>query len=434
MITVVNHFLYRAWSSIVDFGVHPGMTFVEVRRTRLINLLTLPCIPMMAFFCVLNAIQGRAILSTLNFITTATCIVVLFLHRYRKYLSARLVLLSVGIVIYTFTGMYFQNGSEYFLLNILLVTILVYDRPWVLATFLTLSLTGMLMILLFPQESSLMEPVPRQRVGVNIATALGYSVVALVFFKKMQYDYQQEVERQRQELAAMNKDQEKLFSIVAHDVRSPLATLEVLLDMFRKGEYPEDQMLEATDVLHNRVAQLGTTLDNILRWSTRSMKGIRTQPEDFPLGALIEETSGFFQLVIQQKQLQLRTDIPLDMILYADRDQVAVVLRNLLSNALKFSFPGGVVTVAAQRREGNVDVSIVDNGAGMSVEQRERLFSGGQQPGYGTEGERGAGIGLLLSQEFAVLNNGTISVESHPGEGACFTLTLPEGNPDEVLE
>jgi two-component system, sensor histidine kinase and response regulator len=428
----IKQLLYQSaihyWDLIVNIGVHPAMPYIESRRTMLLNLIALPCIPFMFFYCILNAFQGRYLLSVLNATTTLSVIMVLLLHKYRMYLSARVVLIFFSAVLYGFTGMYFHNGAEYFLLNIMVVTILVYDNKWIVGCVSILIMTAFLLVIFMPQSWYLAPPVPRERVWTNVVISLLALIVILCFFKYIQSGYQGEIEKQRQALLAMNKDKEKLFSIVAHDIRSPLSTLESLLDMFQKGEYPREDMEEAAAVLHKKVAQLGGTLDNVLRWSSRSMKGIQTRPRHFLLAPVMNEVLLFFELIIQQKQMTIDVQVPVSTTLYADRDQVSVILRNLFSNALKFSYAGGKITVSAAQTEQQVIISITDYGIGMDQQQQKTLFVSQQHPAYGTSGERGTGIGLMLCREFAEQNNGSIEVESAPESGTTFIVQLRKGD------
>ncbi|MBC9934995.1 sensor histidine kinase [Chitinophaga qingshengii] len=422
-------FIQRAWNYIVNIGVDPLMPFIESRRTKLLNLLAIPCIPFMLFFAVLNTCQGRYLLAFFNVLTSAINVFVLWLHWKQRYLSARLVAIVCSIVIYTVVGLFFHNGAEYFLLNILICCILVYDNRWITVSLSLLTIAAFLAIIFFPQHWALADPVPAQRVWANVATSLVFIIVALNFFKHIQSDYQREIEKQREVLATMNKDKEKLFSIVAHDIRSPLATLEVLLDMFGKGQYPEEEMGEAAAVLHKKISQLGGSLDNVLRWSSRSMKGIQAQPVNFLLEPLATEVLYFFDMIIQQKNIKVENSIPPDLLLYADKDQVSVILRNFLSNALKFSYTGGRIELRAQPAGQQVAISITDHGTGMLPTQVVNLFSYKQSPGYGTSGERGTGLGLILCKEFAQQNGGEITVESHIDKGTRFTVFLPQGLP-----
>ncbi|MGJ7032345.1 sensor histidine kinase [Niabella hirudinis] len=420
------------WNSIVNVGVLPAMPYVESRRTKLLNLLALPCIPFMFFFSVLNFIQGRQVLAGLNLLNTLSAVLVLIMHRRRMYLGARMVLIGVNLLAYTFAGLYFHNGSQYFLMNILIMVILVNDNRRAVIGISLLIIAAQLLILFCPQPPIFGAPVPYARVWGNVVTALLFVVLALLFFKSIQSDYEREIEAQQQALTIMNRDKERLFSVVAHDIRSPVATLDALLEQFRHGLLEKDEMEAATAVLHDRVSQLSSTLDNLLRWSARGMQGIRIVPTHFLLAPLTEDLALFFEPVVQQKKIQIDIDVSPDITLYADRDQVSVVFRNLFSNAVKFSFPGGRIELAAAMQGNHVVVTIRDYGIGMDAEQRKKMFDGPQSPAYGTIGERGSGVGLLLCSEFLRQNKGHISVESSPGNGTCFTVRLPKGNRPEA--
>jgi signal transduction histidine kinase len=428
MLQGAKQLLYHFWDSIVNVGVHPAMPFIESRRTKLLNLLILPGIPLMIIFSIVNAVQGIYLLSVLNLLTTCMALTVLVLHKYRLYLSARTVLIFFSVIVYTFTGLYFHNGAEYFLLNIMVISILIYDNKWLVGCLSALIIMAFLLIVFMPQSWYLAPPVPTRRIWGNVAVALIFPAVALSYFKHIQSDYQREIEKQRQALLDMNKDKEKLFSIVAHDIRSPLAILESLLQMFQQGRYPHHEMEEAAAELYKKVAQLRGSLDNVLRWSARSMKGIQTRPQHFLLAPVMSEVIQFFDLIIQQKNITVDLLIPASTALYADRDQVSVILRNLFSNALKFSYPGGRVEIIAGNISERTAIRITDYGMGMSPQQVKTLFTAQQLPGYGTDGERGTGLGLILCQEFVEMNRGYIGVESHPGQGTTFTVTLDKGN------
>ncbi len=435
MLNKLKKFIYDKMkdyaNAIVNYGVSPGMPFIEVRRTKLLNLLALPCIPFMFFFAVLNIAQGRYLLSLMNLITTFGSVMLLFLHRRRRYLWARLVLIVSSSCAFAFTGFFYHNGAEYFLFNMMIIVALVYDNKWVILISSLILISAFLGIVYFPQSIPGISPVPEERVWLNAGTALIFPMVGLTFFKYIQEDYQKEIEAQQQSLQNMNKDKEKLFSIVAHDVRSPLATLEVLLDMFLKGEYPEKDMKEAAEVLHEKVSQLGGSLDNILRWSSRSMKGIQSLPESFPLLPLLTEVLYFFRLNILQKNITVEMKVPESQTLYADRDQVSVILRNFLSNALKFSYAGGRVIIETRTEEDKLGITIQDEGTGMTPKQVADLFSYNQHPEYGTNGERGTGLGLVLCREFAQQNSGSIMVDSLPGKGTSLTILLPAYGPHD---
>lgn len=420
--TVTNYF-----SQILNIGVHPGMPFIEARRTKLLNLLAIPWAPMMLVFALVNMLQGRYPLSVINILNAAGSLTVLFLHKRQLYLSARLLLIVYSSILYTLSGFFYHNGTEYFLLNILIITILVYDNKWIVISLSTLIIAFIVLILFPPFQWEPETPVPDRRIYSNVICALIFIIIALTYFKQVHADYQQEKENQRQALAAMNRDKEKLFSIIAHDIRGPLATLELLLDMFQKGEYGETDMREAAIELHKKVGQLGGTLDNLLRWSAGQMKGIRAQPENFHLAPLTAEVLQFFESGIEEKRVTIDIKLADSIAVYADKDQVAVILRNLLSNAIKFSHPGGKIYFSVNSAGGMIHIQVSDEGIGIPPEKLNQLFSFQARPGVGTGGERGSGLGLMLCHEFAVQNGGNMQVKSHNGSGSTFVVQLPEG-------
>ncbi len=420
--TITNNF-----SRIINIGIHPGMPFIEARRTKLLNLLALPWIPMMLMFAVVNMLQGRYPLSVINVLNAAGSLTVLFLHKRQLYLSARLLLIVYSIILYTLSGFFYHNGTEFFLMNILIITILVYDNKWIVISLSMLIIACMIVVLFPPYHWEPNVPVPERRLWGNVVCALTFIILALTYYKQVHADYQQEKENQRQALAAMNRDKEKLFSIIAHDIRGPLATLELLLDMFQKGEYGETDMREAAIELHKKVGQLGGTLDNLLRWSAGQMKGIRAQPENFNLAPLTAEVLQFFESGIEEKRIEIEIRLAESIAVYADKDQVAVILRNLLSNAIKFSHPGGKIYFSVNSAGGMIHIQVTDEGVGIPPEKMNQLFSFQARPGYGTSGERGSGLGLMLCHEFTIQNGGHLQVKSNNGSGSTFVVQLPEG-------
>ncbi|PUZ25832.1 sensor histidine kinase [Chitinophaga parva] len=423
-----------AWNNTINLGIDPSMPYIEARRTKLLNLAAVPGIFLMFVYLVLNLFNRYYGLAMLNLLNIVSMTILLVLHSRRMHLSARLIVISFSIVVYTISGLYFHNGAEYYLLLILIVVMLIYDRGWLLLCLVGLAGGCFVAVLLFPQPPLLGPPVSQYQVWSNIAVAIICMMSYLGFFKRIQADNLKSIEYQRQALLAMNKDKEKLFSILAHDIRSPLATLEGLLTMFHEGLVDDRYMTEATGILSEKITQFNRTLDNLLRWSTRNLQGIQTTPQDFGVLSLVQEVLDFFDLAIHQKKVVVKKRILQGHTIRADRDQVAVIFRNVFSNALKFSKEGGEIIIATELDGDRVSIRITDQGAGMSNRQLKSLFTSAQQPEYGTAGERGFGLGLLLSHEFAMMNNGAISVESNPGMGTTFTLVFPKGEPVQEEE
>ena len=422
--------MLRYLNHAINTGVHPGLPIIESRRIRMLNILTLICIPVVVLFLAINIIQNRSLLVALNLANFVSLLLFFLMHRYRLYHSAKLIRISFSIIIYTVSGLFYHNGAEYSLIGTLVIAVLVFDKKWLIGILSILIVTAILVVLNFnigiPGEAQ----ISASRIYIVVIFSLLLIIVSVGFFKHIQSDYQREIEAKQQNLIIMNKDKEQLFSIVSHDIRGPLLSLEKTLDMYRSGLLEREDMSAATESLHKTVSHLNNTVDVLLRWSSSGMSGIRTTPDHFPLINLVNEVVLFFEFMLQQKEISVRINVPESIILFADSDQVAVVLRNLLGNALKFSYTGGGGEIIAEEAEKGGGIYLKNEGKGMDEDARSKLFSMRQNPAYGTNGERGSGLGLLLSKEFITNNNGNIYVESSPGKGTCFTLLFQNGERD----
>ncbi|MCU0353356.1 MAG: ATP-binding protein [Cytophagales bacterium] len=235
-----------------------------------------------------------------------------------------------------------------------------------------------------------------------------------------------EIERQRGQLIELNATKDKLFSIVSHDIRSPLGSMEALLQLLEDGTLSADELTAVVPDLRRKVRTTSELLSNILQWSRSQMGGITTQTEILSLQAVVNEIITAFQTPAEEKGIALECQVPTSLQVVADRNMTSLVLRNLVSNAIKFTPEGGRVTVRAENRTDGVLLAVADTGKGMTSEQQSRLFDVRTHfSTNGTANEAGTGLGLLLCKEFVEKNNGSIWVESQPGQGSRFFVRLP---------
>lgn len=420
--------IYSAWNSLLNIGVQKDMPFIEVRRTKLLNLLALPGIPFIVYFTVVNFIGERYLLSGINFLSLLGNLAVLFLHINNRHISARFFVIIYSTVVYTISGIYFHNGAEYFLLNILVITLLVYDNKWIRWGFSVAIIVCFVAIRFMPQNLSFAEEVPRMRAVFNVGLSLSFIIIALTYFKRIHADYLFVIEQQRKSLALMNSDKEKLLSIVAHDIRSPLTSLESALYLLRDGDYTQSEMKEVAHLVRKKVAHLSDTVDNLLRWSASQMKGIKAQPVQFDLAPLILSVLELLDPIIREKGIKVETNLQARAAIYADPNQAMIIVRNLINNALKFSHPGGKISISTSSSETSVRVEISDEGIGMTSGQLDNLFTYRSEPHCDTSGQLGTGVGLLISKQFTEQNAGKLTAISKPSHGSTFILELPAGS------
>lgn len=235
-------------------------------------------------------------------------------------------------------------------------------------------------------------------------------------------------ERQAADLAQLNADKDRFFSIIAHDLRSPLAGMLGLsaamaanLPEFTPAE-AEEAMMEMAKATRN----LYQLLENLLEWSQLQTGRMECLPEPVEVNQLLAELAELFNPSAQQKGIKVQVKSQ-PCTAWADRRMLHAVFRNLLSNALKFTSSGGTVTLACSVKDGRVQVEVRDTGTGLSAPLLESLFVRGAKPTSqeGTAGERGTGLGLVLCRELLERVGGAISARSEPGKGTVFAVVLP---------
>jgi signal transduction histidine kinase len=170
-------------------------------------------------------------------------------------------------------------------------------------------------------------------------------------------------------------------------------------------------------------------LVNLLEWSNTQMGKMEFNPEYIDMVALIEEASALSSDGARQKSITMIMDLPQSIIVFADKVMISIVLRNLISNALKFTYPDGKITVSAIQKENEVMVSVADNGVGITKNAMEKIFHFAESNSTeGTQKEQGTGLGLLLCKEFVSKHDGKIEVESELEKGSTFYFTIPQIN------
>ncbi|MCX6281122.1 MAG: ATP-binding protein [Bacteroidetes bacterium] len=237
------------------------------------------------------------------------------------------------------------------------------------------------------------------------------------------------LEKQKQELIDLNATKDKFFSIIAHDLRSPISTLISLSEVLRTDmDLLEPlQQKEILESLHDLSRNYLKLLDNLLQWSRVQSGRMVPEPTGFDLAETIRDVLGFYQPYALDKQIRLVERNISSVNVFADKNMIRVVLRNLISNAIKFTQPGGEIHVILLIKDNLVEVIIQDNGLGMPPGVLDGLFKLDKtQSSKGTAGERGTGLGLHLCKEFVELNKGAIRVESQKGFGSIFTFTIPK--------
>ena len=222
------------------------------------------------------------------------------------------------------------------------------------------------------------------------------------------------------------EDQRKFYSIIAHDLSGPVGMINAMLNMANQDiELEENHKKQIYTEVENLSASTHHLLQNLLYWSRNQLEDLRPYLKKFDLNKVILENIEFLQQIAKSKHITIVYNPHTDLFCHADARMIDTVLRNLISNAIKFSYSGGTIEISVEKSEVLI-VRIKDNGMGMSEEVRKNLFVPRENgTTSGTKGEKGTGLGLMLCKEFVETNNGSITVLSKEGVGTEFVVKIP---------
>ncbi len=230
------------------------------------------------------------------------------------------------------------------------------------------------------------------------------------------------------DLREANASKDRLYSIIAHDMRNPISGLQTMSDLLvrRYDELGDGERRRFCRILHEGAGQAAALMESLLQWARSQTGRLVATPMDLTLQEAVLESVGVVQHAADQKAIAISVSVPRHLMVHADPAMTETVVRNLLSNAVKFTPRGGTIGVTAGECGSEVHVAVSDSGVGIPAEHLEGLFRlGAVTSTKGTEAEQGSALGLLLSRELVEKNGGRIWAESEPGRGSTFHFTLP---------
>lgn len=231
---------------------------------------------------------------------------------------------------------------------------------------------------------------------------------------------------QSEQLLAMNKLKDRLFSIIAHDLRGPLINLNEIISMLDEGMLTDEEFRSFVPQLSRNIGYTTGLLENLLFWSKSQLQGELVRPVHFNVKEVTDNILQLFENIVSEKEISIENNIDLDRIVYADKDMIQLVIRNLVSNALKFSKRGGSIILSSRTEGNNSIICFKDMGVGISESDQKKIFELETFSTRGTDNEQGTGLGLLLCRDFIEKNGGKIWVESELGKGSKFCVQIPD--------
>ncbi|MFA6401975.1 MAG: ATP-binding protein [Salinivirgaceae bacterium] len=263
--------------------------------------------------------------------------------------------------------------------------------------------------------------------GVYHFLVLILGIIALLLYYKKTYYYFSIINNKNSELLHLNADKDRFLSILAHDLKSPFLTIIGFLDLLTQNirKYDIEKIEFQLAILNATANNTFNLLEELLTWIRSQMGKLPFAPHEFNFKSVCNDVIEMMKQNAHEKNIVITQLAADDTKGYADIEMFKTIMRNLISNAIKFTNPGGIITINAVQKHSNITFSVSDNGVGMNQKEVNKLFDVSQTYStHGTANELGTGLGLLLCKEFVEKHGGKIWVKSEPGKGSTFMFTL----------
>lgn len=236
------------------------------------------------------------------------------------------------------------------------------------------------------------------------------------------------IKKQNERLQETIASRDKLYSVIAHDLRAPIGTIKMINAIIEseKNKIKNAGIREKFEMINETTEEAFNLLENLLRWTRNQTGKTHIVFTEFEITSAIQQVLSLFTTIADSKKISLKPYIHHSLWVQADEDMIKTVLRNLISNAIKFTYPGGKVEIHLTTEKDFVLVSVKDNGIGLSPEDQKKIIAGKKShTTYGTKNEKGCGLGLQLCRDFIRMNCGKFYLVSAPGKGSTFSFTIP---------
>lgn len=421
----------RGWHLVISAGVHDGLSYREQREVNTVNTVNVFVLFTTFSLFILNIISGKYIPAAINIsMIFIACLPLAYLNTQRRYKLAAGIFftqLTIGIasvaIISTLNHRKVSSETIFFASGLLGLFLFGGIKKYVA---FGVSVILFFLIKLFKLRYWQGDNNEDFAFGlINAFTTFFVVFIIAILYRKFFDKYEEAISRKSKDLELLNAEKNKLFSIIAHDLRAPLGNLNQTLSLVASGTLTNEEMSIIMKKLSENAVYTGEMLDNLLNWSNTQMKGKKVMVEKFKIKNIVISIINQYQLLAEAKNIVIENNIADTIEVEADKNMIQLVVRNLLSNAIKFSHRNSYIQLNAVKENNRVVVSITDAGVGMSPEDMKEIFNNITFTRLGTTGEKGTGLGLPMCKEFITLNNGTIWIDSQQDNGTTISFSLP---------
>lgn len=426
----------------MQIGVEEELSFSERSRIKITNRLVVINAIIVSIYMVVNYVFGQSpsVITNpwwtvlLNVGGIAMVLPVFVLNHMRRYQLARLLVISFLLVALTANGISWStpyHAEFYFFALAAFVFIVFKNQKLAVFMYVVQALAFGWIVFTIAQ----LHPewnLSSLTLLLRVAFAYIFLFSILYFMRKEAESYQEEAEiknsqlsLEKEEMEKLNFTKDKIFTIISHDLRSPIASLQSLLTLLNDDTIGKEDFKKATVGLEKQVFQLRNSLDELLTWSKAQLHGINPVPETINLRQAVVQVVSVLKTAARGKRIIITTQLDSELEVQCDPNMLHSILTNLVSNAIKFTPVGGAISISAEAREKEVLIQVEDTGVGISAENIKKILN----PSIlfttrGTNNEKGTGLGLAMCKEFVEKNSGKFEIRSEDGKGSRFIISL----------
>jgi len=284
---------------------------------------------------------------------------------------------------------------------------------------------------LLQEKQTSQEKQLRNQLIIIIAGILLILLISILLYQMKRSSREKEIIyeqllKQKKELEDLNKSKDKLFAIISHDLRSPLMSMQGLLSLIKEDFLSQDDLKDMVPELEASLQENSNVMEDLLVWAKEQLSGVEVNLRSVNFIDLAEDVMHSQKFIAEKKKIDLNLKINESTKVLADYNALSLVIRNLISNAIKFSEPGGEIVLSDREAEEDIIISVKDTGIGIPEEAYDKIFENNTWTREGTQNEKGTGFGLSLSKEFVERMNGRIWFESKEGKGTEFFVEIPK--------
>ena len=412
-------------------GNNIGLTL----ENRLFNSVCLIAIFIMVFNIPFNFFSGLEITALIFAVFTVLLGYIYYLSRFKKQLALGVVL-SSALVIFLFAVNYFYSAGVRgasllsFMSAFILIMIISPRKLYGLWGSLCLLLVmGLLVIEYHYPQTVKVSYADDKALFADMAVAYGTGIIivyfSLFYLKEAYYREKKSADQRALELERLNNEKLKLFSIISHDLQTPLSSLHSYIRLIANGRLTTDERKQVERGLANALHVTQEMLSNMLVWSQGQLQGPRVDLIPNNIARVLVPVINIQRIYANQKDIEMEVDLDESLHASVDRDMLQLIVRNLINNAIKFTPRNGRIRVSATQTSSGCEIVVEDNGIGIPIGQQGGLFSMKTRSTYGTNNEKGVGLGLFLCKEYILAQSGDIRFESKEGKGTKFYVSLP---------